>query len=116
MNSDIAAQEMLADAPKGTQKSPQPRPHALGRVRVHFTDAVPIIVARPFVVSVCDHRARALNRVIAVVLIGIDMRSLPGETLDMLSQGRLLRVGSDPQTDLPTLASNRPQDGRTVIN
>ena len=48
----IAVQIFLVDAPKRAQKIARGRPQAFNGVGMHLTDAIAIIIARPFFLAV----------------------------------------------------------------
>src|SRR5688572_8381797 len=115
MHGDITTQAMFTHAAKNTQESAQARPHAFRRVGVNFADAIAIIIPRPLFVTMSDHRTWTGNRVVAVIFIGIDMRSFARKLLDMLAQRDLFRIRHHAQAHFARLSSHRPQNRGTVI-
>ena len=49
MQSNIAAQEVLADTTKGSQMGSQSGPHALKCVGMNFTKTIAVIISCPFI-------------------------------------------------------------------
>jgi len=68
---DVARQSILVHAAKGTQKIPNPSPQAFRRVDVNLTNAIAIIVARPFVLAMIHRDPLAVNLIIAIPFIRI---------------------------------------------
>jgi len=50
-NGEIASQEFLVNAPKEAHEVPNKRPHAFNGIDMNFTDAVTIVIACPFFLS-----------------------------------------------------------------
>ena len=115
VNSDITTEEMLTHATKQAEEVSQSCPHALDRVGMNFTHAVTIIIPRPLLDAMGHRRVSALDCVVAIVFIGVHMRTLACKLLNMLSQGFLFGIQSHPQAHLPSFSPNRADDWRPII-
>src|SRR5262249_28432735 len=89
--------------------------HPFTGIGMCLARAIRIRITCPFPRRVTHRRMWSLDRGIAVILIGIDMRSWPSELLDMCPQGGLLRVRHHPQVHLAAHTPDRPQHGWPVI-
>ena len=115
MDGHIATQKALMHTTKRTQKRSQASPHAFSGVGMHFADASPLIIPRPFLVARRHHRARPRKTVVAVVLIGEHMRAVARKLMDMAAQGLPGRIRDDAQAHLARLASDRAQERRAIV-
>ena len=68
-------------------------PHTLGRVDVHFADAIPIVVTRPLLLSVADGRVPANDVVVALPFVGEYHGLSQGEGMDVVNQRCSVGVG-----------------------
>ena len=115
MDSDIATEKVLAYATKQAQKVSQPGPHAFNGVGMHFSNTVAIIIACPFLLSVSNRRARALDGVVAVIFVRVNMRAFACKAFDMFAQRRLFGVRRDPQAHLSSFSPYCADHGWTII-
>jgi hypothetical protein len=81
------------DTPQGTQEVSHGGPHALARVDVHFADAIPIVVTRPFLLAVADRRVAANDVVVALPFVGEYHGLSQGEGMDVVNQRCSVGVG-----------------------
>src|SRR5580765_8139257 len=107
MHRHIATQIALMHATKHAQVRPQPCPHPFTGVGMRFARAIPSRITRPFPRRVAYCGMWPLDRGIAIVLVGVDVRSRPSKLLDMRPQSRLLGIGHDSQAYLTTHAPDR---------
>src|SRR5512133_674611 len=102
-------------ATKGAQKRSHPSPHPFGRIGMHFTEAVTIIVTSPFLDGMTDSGMGSLELVITVVFIGVDLSGGLGELMNMPTKGGARRIADDAQPHLSALSPNRPDNRGTII-
>ncbi len=115
MNGDIPAQKVFAHTTKGTEKITKACPQALNSIGMNFANAIAIVVACPFVLTVTDHRTRAADSVVAIILIGVYVCAFACEAFHMGTQGHLFGVRRDAETHLSGLTSDGAHHRRTVI-
>src|SRR3712207_1606482 len=82
---------------------------------MHFPDAIPVVVTRPFLVAMRDREMSALNLVVALVFIRVHMCPCPGELMHMRPQRGALCISDDSQPNLPRFATYSTQNRRSVI-
>jgi hypothetical protein len=82
---------------------------------MHFPNAIPIIIPRPFVDAMLDHRLLAGQIVIALPFIGVDCRFAFGKALHMVQEGRCIGAGNRAQAQLFTLPSDGADNRHQVI-
>src|SRR6266516_4757597 len=116
MDRHIATQEMLADATKRSEEIPQAGPHAFGRIGMDFKDVILIVIACPFLASMCHCGMLALDALVRFVFIGEDMAVWPGKAMHMSHQRLGLCGVNHSQTNLPARTPNGAQHGRTIIS
>ena len=87
----IPRQINLMDPSKRSQKIARSRPHPLRRVDMDLSNAIAIIIACPFVVTMMDRDPLASNPIVAIPFIGIGHRVRLSEPGDVPFQG--LAVG-----------------------
>ena len=80
MQCHIAAEVAFMHATKLPQIRAQARPHPFTRIRMRFARAIAIGIARPFACRVAHRGVWSLDRGIAGVLVGVDVRSWPTNT------------------------------------
>ncbi|SRR5258706_10301368 len=80
-----------------------------------FTDAIAIIVACPFFLSVTNCIVGTVNVVVALPFVSINEAIFLRKVFHMLAQGLPVGVFHDPQTDFARLAANGADNGGTVI-
>lgn len=108
-------QILFVDPVKGAQKVPRGGPQTFDCVGVDFSDAIAIIVARPFFLPMTHSVMDPFDLVVAQLFI-----RMTGGVFCRLSMHGLLQclaVGSvtDPQVTLPTLAVHRPHNRRPIV-
>ncbi len=50
----IASQKLFVDTPKRAKEVAHERPHPFDGINMDFTDTIPIVIARPLVLSMTD--------------------------------------------------------------
>jgi hypothetical protein len=103
------------DSAERSQKVACAGPHALGGIDMDLSNTIAIIISCPFMFSVIDGHMWAWNLTIPGPFIRIGKRSRLRETHHMLLQRLAIRVLNDAQAHLSTLASDRADDGWSVI-
>ena len=93
---EIACQELFVNATKQAHKVSDKRPHAFDGVDMNFANAVAVLVPRPFFLGMTHRVMRAINVVVALPFIGIDVGIVFGEVLDMRTQGPLVGMFNHP--------------------
>src|SRR5690606_17643254 len=84
---NVASQVLLMNPVERTNEVAHIGPPPFGGVAVDFTEAVPIVIARPFMLTMTDAVALTSDAVVALVFIGVDNRLAPGQALRMGTQG-----------------------------
>ena len=82
MNGDIPTQVGFMHSAIGSQKITQPRPTAFIGIDVDFTNAIAVIIARPFIFSMTNRMSNALETIVTVVLVGVERRLFLRKPLD----------------------------------
>ena len=90
-------------------------PHAFSGIDVYLANAIPVIITSPFMFAVADSGMRANDVVVAQPFVGIDLNAGQCERMDVMFEGFLVGVMNHPQTNVATLATNRPHNWRTII-
>ncbi len=103
------------DSAKRAQEVSQRLPQAFNRVDVDFTDTVAVVVARPFFRAVTDRLVTPIQLGVALPLVAVTGRAIPGELLDVAVQRLFVGALGDSQAALATTSSNRPDHRRAVI-
>jgi hypothetical protein len=100
---------------EGTQEVAHRRPHALGGVDMHFTDAIAVIVACPFLLAMTNRRVQANDVIVTSPFIGEYHSISQGEHMDVMNQGLFVSVVNDSQAHLPALTPDCADNGRSII-
>jgi len=82
---------------------------------VNFANAIAIIIACPFSLTMCHRGTGAVDGIVTIVFVGVTMRAFTGKAFDMVVQGHLFGIGRNTQPNLTRLAANRADHRRTVI-
>jgi hypothetical protein len=106
MNSHIAMQVTLMDTTKGTQEITQSSPQAFIAVGVGLKPTIAIVVPRPFLRAMTHCVPHTPERVVTLVLIGVDERIRLRKLLDKRTQRQTLGVLHHAQPDPAGFASN----------
>ena len=93
-------------AAKWSQKVPRCRPQPFNCVGVHFSHAISIVIACPFMLTVTDRAVFPLNRVVACPFIGVTLGRLLRRALHVLSESLAVRVLAHPPAPRPTLSAD----------
>jgi hypothetical protein len=115
MQGNITTQEMFADATKGAQESAKSSPQTFNGIDMNFANAIAIIIACPFFLAMGHRGPGPLDRIVAIILIGVDMSTFTRKSLNMVTQRDLPGIGCNAQPNLTGLAANRPDDWRAVL-
>src|SRR5260221_9119319 len=103
------------NASKQTHEVAHQSPHAFQRVNMDFTDAIAIIIACPFFVSMTNGAVGAVNVVIALPFISVDTAILFGEPRYLVAQGLTVAVLDHAQADFTSVSAHCADNRRTVI-
>lgn len=103
MNSDITTQKMLADATKRSQEIAETRPQPFNGVGMDFANTVAIIIACPLIFAMTNRRTGALDSIIAIVFIGLNVCAFARKLFDMFAQSNLFGIRCHAQADLSVL-------------
>src|SRR5690606_38435274 len=87
---NVASQVLLMNPFERTNEVAHIGPQPFGGVAVDFTEAVPIVIARPFMLTMTDAVALTSDAVVALVFIGVDNRLAQGKAVRMGTQGGTL--------------------------
>jgi hypothetical protein len=112
---DISAEELLVNATERAQEIAYRRPHVLDGVDVHFTDAIAIVITRPFASAMTNGGAGPAHMIVSTPFIGTDMRVDLGEGVHMCFQGLPVGVMDDAQANLAAFSPNGADNRGTVI-
>src|SRR5262245_43088535 len=115
MQRDIAAEIALMHATEHAQICPQSSPHSFTGVGMRFARPISIRITRPFSQRVANRGMWPLDRCVALVFVGVDVRSWSSKLLHMRAQPGLLGVLNHAQAHLATHSSHSSQDRRPVI-
>src|SRR5437762_3021781 len=88
---------------KRSQKSSHTSPHPFGGVGMHFSDAISVIITRPFLEGVAHSGMSTPQPVVAYPLVSVHLCQLIGELVNVTSQGLSSGVFDHSQAYLPTL-------------
>jgi hypothetical protein len=80
-----------------------------------FPNAITILISRPVTLGMTNPLQLTGDSMISPPVIGANLTRFDGRGLDVLIQGRLVRMVDDLQPDLTRGAPDCPDDGRTVI-
>src|SRR5690606_20063477 len=92
---NVASQVLLMNPFERTNEVAHIGPPPFGGVAVDFTEAVPIVIARPFMLTMTDAVALTSDAVVALVFIGVDNRLAQGKAVRMGTQGGTLIQHTD---------------------
>src|SRR5436305_112285 len=70
----VAVEIGFMHATKGTEEMTQTAPHAFLTVGMAFAPTVTIVVPRPLLEAMTDGDVLTLERIIAIILVGVDQR------------------------------------------
>ena len=115
VNGNIFKQIALVQRTKWAQKIAQPRPHAFFTVGMDFKPTNPIVITRPFPHLVTHRFPNPLERVLALILVGIDQRFRLRKLLGEGAQSQALDLVHHPQAEVSGLPPQHAQDRRSVI-
>src|SRR5690606_12022752 len=76
---NVASQVLLMNPFERTNEVAHIGPQPFGGVAVDFTEAVPIVIARPFMLTMTDAVALTSDAVVALVFISVDNRLAQGK-------------------------------------
>src|SRR5690606_35541034 len=113
---NVASQVLLMNPFERTNEVAHIGPQPFGGVAVDFTEAVPIVIARPFMLTMTDAVALTSDAVVALVFIGVDNRLAQGKAVRMGTQSGTLGVCHHPPPHLSGFASYHAQHRRTIIS
>ena len=88
----IGSQELLMNATKWAHEVTDEGPHAFNGVDMDFAEAIAIVVTRPFFERMTHGVVRAVQVVVALPFISIDLAVLWSEVFDMGRQGLAIGV------------------------
>jgi len=112
---NVATEVVLVNTTEGAQEFTHRRPHTFGSVDMHLTDAIAVIIARPFLLAVTDRRVRANDVMVALPFVGVYLSIGPGEGMDMVNQRLFVSVVNHSQACLSALTSHSADNGRPII-
>src|ERR1044071_8584749 len=84
----VVLQVLFMDAAKRAQKIAESRPATFAGIGMHFTDAITIVIARPFVLTVADRRVRTRQASVTAPLVSVTGGLWPGGGCYVLLQRR----------------------------
>ena len=114
VDGNVARKVRLVHTAKEAQKITQSRPHAFIAAGMTFIPAVAIGIARSFLRAVTDRDPLKRQRVVAIILVGVNQRIRLGDTLDKRTEHAGFGIQRHPQPYLPTLAPNHAQHRRAL--
>ena len=115
MNGGIAGQIVFMNTSKRTQKIAQTSPPTFIGVYVHFADTISIVIARPFILSMTDSMAYALQAIVTIVFIGVERGFRLGETLHKRAKCLALGILHHTNTHLARFSTNYGTYWWTII-
>ena len=112
---NVSTQVVLVNTAKGTEEITGGRPHPFDRVGVDFADTVAIVIACPFVLAMAHRGMTPNDVVVAAPFIGKDARSCLSELVNMLTQGWLIGMVNDAQSNLAGFSSDGAHNGWAIV-
>jgi hypothetical protein len=100
---------------KGAQAVSHGGPHTLGRVEMHFADAISIVVTRPLLLAVTDGRMHLEDMSVALPLIREHHSLCQSGSVHVFHQRFLIRVVNHSQACLSTPCLTVPTIGRPIV-
>src|SRR5258708_23759129 len=88
----ISGQEFLVNATKQAHEVADQRPHAFNGIDMDLTQAITIIIPRPFFESMRHGAMRTVHLVVTLPFIGIDVAAILREVFHMSAQGLTVSV------------------------
>jgi len=114
-HSQIAVQVFFVDTAKRAQKIACGRPQPFDGVGMHFPDAIPILIAGPFLLAVPHRVMSPFDAVVALPLIRITGGACLSVAVDVFLQRLAIGMLAHAQSTLPTLPADGADDGRTIV-
>jgi hypothetical protein len=111
----IAVQIFFVDAPKRTQEIARGCPQPFDRVGMHLPDAIPIVIAGPFFLTVTHREMHTIESVVALPFIRVTDGFFLSVLVYVLLQRLPISMRAYAQSALPTVPADGPDDGRTII-
>jgi hypothetical protein len=74
VHSNVTGKMLLVHPAKGTQEVAESSPHPFGGVGMNFSNAIAILVTRPFMEAMIDGDMLTCKVVVALPLISVDPR------------------------------------------
>src|SRR5262245_57722076 len=111
----IVVQISLVNPTKGTQKVACCRPQAFEGVGVDLTNAIAIVLPRPFFPAVTDGVVRALDPVVPLPFICVTGRVFLRVSMHVLLHRLAIGMVPHAQTTLPTVTPHGADAGRPSV-
>jgi len=109
-------QVRLVHAPEGTQLGPKRRTRSLTGVAMHFTLAITISIARPFVSAMADGGMGWMTAPVALPCVGIQPRPASRKVFGEEGTARpRVRVVAHPQALLARVARDDADEGGPIV-
>jgi hypothetical protein len=115
MNSCITRQIGFVNTSKGVQEIAQTYPTTFVGIDKHFSDAVSIVIACPFIFSVTHGVAYALQVIVAIIFISVECSFWLGEALYKRTECPALRILHRTNTHLARFSANHCTNWRSII-
>jgi hypothetical protein len=115
MNSCITRQIVFVNTSIRTQEIAQTCPTTFVGIDMHFSDAVSIVIACPFIFSVTHGMAYSLQAVVAVILISVECSFRLSEALYKRTECPALRILHHTNTHLARFSANHCTNWRSII-
>src|SRR5215211_357871 len=101
----VEMQVLLVNTPECTQVGPKRRTRALTGVAMHFTSAIPISIARPFVHTMGNSGMAGMTAAITPPFVGIEQCAIRGHVVsNQVVAGVPVRMVADPPALLSCVA------------
>jgi hypothetical protein len=111
----IAVQIVFGDAPKRTQEMARGCPQPCARGGMHLPEAIPLVIAGPFLLAVTHGGMETIAAVVALPFIRVTEGVFGGVAVYVLLPRLPISMRGYAQSALPTVPANGPDDGRTII-
>ncbi len=115
MDGDIARQISLVNSAIRSQEITQTRPAAFVRVDMDFPNAISIVIACIFILSMTDCVAHALYAIVTIVFIRVERRFRSGKVLDKWTQAIAFCIWHHLHPHLSRFAPNHCAYRRPII-
>lgn len=115
VHGDVTSKMLLMNTAKGTQEVTESGPHPFDGVGMNFSNAIAILVTRPFMAAMIDGHMCTRKVVVPSPLVSVDPRRRGGKSSDVAFERFAIRVVDHPQAHLPALPPNRADHRWTII-